>query len=259
MAQKFNPRNLTKKRVQRWWFRNPVNSPGEVGSWNPIIYKVSQTTHAGFLNHLTVSWLVNTNVCSRWCFYSCFFQFCAAVPYHNAYCSVWCTLLLYCLVLIHICIDLHCTWHIARHCCVVIVLFSVPVDGLSRNAPYQREVVPWTERFGPETRARGVVLWGTTPGPGPSPLQATQRPDDEGPSRILFWFVCSESISSPWANWHGTSPKANQRGNSNRGSIAQLVQTPERAIFEGMGADRPHQYGAGSWSRGRDRRRLGQL
>ena len=23
-----------------WWFRNPVNSPVEVGSWNPIIYKV---------------------------------------------------------------------------------------------------------------------------------------------------------------------------------------------------------------------------
>ena len=30
---------VKKGTVDSWWFRNPVNSPVEIGSWNPIIYR----------------------------------------------------------------------------------------------------------------------------------------------------------------------------------------------------------------------------
>ena len=42
-----------------WWFRNPVNSPVEVGSWNPIIYMVLYISiHAGFQPSTLVSFWV---------------------------------------------------------------------------------------------------------------------------------------------------------------------------------------------------------
>ena len=51
-----------------WWFRNPANSPVEVGSWNPIIYRVLYIPGdcLGFLNHQQYDHIVRLCILGSW-------------------------------------------------------------------------------------------------------------------------------------------------------------------------------------------------
>ena len=53
-----------KKELYCWWFRNPANSPVEVGNWSPIIYMV--LVHPGWCGisePSAVGWMELVNIC----------------------------------------------------------------------------------------------------------------------------------------------------------------------------------------------------